>query len=98
MITRRPKQANRPNEFETFTMALSELVPILGCLIETGIIAAGSVNTNRLAKFNCKLRAGIAMDVWGIPRSDTETGDLVNEENPFAFESDVEAASGDESC
>ena len=95
MISRCPRQAKRPNEFETLTITLSELGPILWCLIETGIIAAGSVNTNRLANFNCK--AGAAMNVWGIPRSDTKTGDAANDKTPFAFASDSED-SGMESC
>ena len=66
------------------------MAPILGCLIEVGIIPAGSVNTTRLEDYGSTLKAGIALDLWSLPREDKDGDGTMEGDNLPYIEGDSE--------
>ena len=70
----------------------------MGGLREFGIIPAGSVNTTRLAEYGSTLKAGIALDIWSLPKNNNGTGSMDCDNCPFRHDSDPEDLEDEDSC
>ena len=57
------------------TLGLKELAPLMGALVQIGLIPAGSVNTELLKDNSCPFIHGIATNIMNFPRHHEQDAD-----------------------
>ena len=72
---RLPKKAKKPNDFEVLTIGLKELAPLLGALVQIGVLKAGAINTTLLKDYGSTLAHGIACNIMNFPRQPEQDAD-----------------------